>query len=163
MTMAAPAATTRAARADDAGWIRALIPRLHAFGPPDYRSTAQMDAAEMAATVAAIDGGSVIAPRIVLVAEDAAGARLGFVHVETKQDFFTRERHGHVSTIVVVPEAEHQGVGRVLVRAAETWTRDQGYRLLTLNVFEQNEAARRLYERCGFGVDTIRYLKRLDR
>ena len=163
MTMAALATTTRAARADDTEWIRAMIPRLHAFGPPDYRSTAAMDGAEADATVAAIAGGGLIGHRIVLVAEDASGARLGFVHVETAEDFFTHERHGHVSTLVVAPEAEHCGIGRVLVNAAEAWTRDRGYRLLTLNVFDRNDAARRLYERCGFAVDTIKYLKRLDR
>jgi ribosomal protein S18 acetylase RimI-like enzyme len=151
--------TIREARADDAAWIRALIPRLHAFGPPDYRATARMDAAEAEATTGAIGGG---AERVVLVAEDDGGRRLGFVHLETAADFFTRERHGHVSTIVVAPHAERRGVGRTLMRAAEAWTRDRGYRLLTLNVFERNAAARRLYEQCGFAIDTIKYLKRVD-
>lgn len=152
--------TIRAAREDDAEWIRALIPRLHEFGPPEYRSTASMDAAETEATVAAIAASD---QRTVLVAEDASAVRLGFIHLETAVDFFTHERHGHISTIVVSPEAERHGIGRVLMSAAETWTRERGYRLLTLNVFERNEAARRLYEQCGFAIDTIKYLKPLDR
>jgi RimJ/RimL family protein N-acetyltransferase len=48
------------------------------------------------------------------------------------------------------------------MRAAETWTRDKGYRKLTLNVFEQNHRARRLYERCGFAVETLRYTKPVE-
>jgi len=116
-----------------------------------------MDGAEATATVAAIDGGD---ERIVLVAEDD-GTRLGFVHLETSVDFFTRERHGHVSTIVVSPHAERRGVGRALVDAAEAWCRERRYRLLTLHVFDANAPARRLYERAGFRVDTIKYLKEI--
>ena len=95
-----------------------------------------------------------------LVAE-RDGNRAGFVHVETAVDFFTRERHGHISTIVVAPEHEGRGAGRALLQAAEDWCRQEGYRLLTLHVFEANAPARRLYERAGFHVDTIKYLKTL--
>lgn len=150
----------RRAESTDREWIAALIPRLHEFGPPPHRAIEAMNASEGAATLAAIDGGD---ERIVLVAEDATGGRLGFVHLETATDFFTRERHGHVSTIVVAPEAERRGVGRALLAAAEDWCRGRGYRLLSLNVFERNEAARRLYERAGFAVDTIKYLKLVNR
>jgi ribosomal protein S18 acetylase RimI-like enzyme len=148
--------TVRAARRADTEWIRLLIPRLHEFGPPDYRPVAQMDAAEAEATVAAVDGGE---RRTVLIAEDASAVRLGFIHLETAVDFFTHEAHAHISTFVVSPESAHRGVGRLLIAAAEAWARERGYRLLTLNVFERNEAARRLYERCGFAIDTIKYLK----
>lgn len=140
----------------DEPWIRTLIPRLHEFGPPGYRPVETMNGAEAGATTAAIGA---TANRTVLVACDAAGTRLGFVHLETATDFFTGERHGHISTIVVEPVAEGRGVGRALLDAAERWSADAGYRLLTLNVFEGNEGARRLYERAGFAIDTIRYLK----
>ena len=146
----------RKAAGRDEAWIRALIPRLHAFGPPGYRAERMMNDAEAAATVAALAGGG---DRIVLAAEDDHGAPLGFVHLETAVDFFTRERHGHISTIVVSPAAERQGVGRALLDAAQAWCAGKRYRLLTLNVFEHNDAARRLYEQSGFRIDTIRYLK----
>jgi ribosomal protein S18 acetylase RimI-like enzyme len=118
-----------------------------------------MDRAEAAATAAAIDGGD---GRVVLIAADEGGMRLGFVHLETYVDFFTRERHGHISTLVVSPEAEGHGVGRALLAAAEAWCTGRGYRFLTLNVFNGNTAARRLYDRAGFGIDTIKYLKQLS-
>src|SRR5947209_18218898 len=117
-----------------------------------------MDEAEATATAAAIEASD---DRIVLVAADEAGARLGFVHIETAVDFFTHQRHGHISTLVVSPEAERRGVGRALLDAAEHWCRARAYPLLTLNVFEANGAARRLYERAGFRIDTIKYLKQI--
>ncbi len=149
----------RAATAPDEPWVRSLIPRLHQFGPPTYRDVAVMDAAEATATAAAIGGSN---DRRVLIAEDEDGKRLGFVHLETAVDFFTHERHGHISTIVVAPDAEGRGVGQALLTAAEKWTRERGYRLLTLNVFEANTAARRLYERAGFRIDTIKYARLLE-
>lgn len=148
--------TIRKAAATDAAWIRGLIPRLHEFGPPAYRPTESMNEAEANATVAAI--GSDPSLRDVLVAE-VGGTPAGFVHLETGTDFFTREKHGHVSVIIVAPEAEGSGVGRALLDAAEAWTRERGYRFITLNVFEQNAGARRLYDKAGYGIDMLRYLK----
>ncbi|HEX4496693.1 MAG TPA: GNAT family N-acetyltransferase, partial [Thermoanaerobaculia bacterium] len=43
----------------------------------------------------------------------------------------------------------------------EAWAVGRGYRLLTLNVFEENRRARALYERNGFGVDMLRLIKEL--
>ena len=51
--------------------------------------------------------------------------------------------------------------GGALVYAAEAWCRERRYRLLTLHVFDANAPARRLYERAGFRVDTIKYLKEI--
>lgn len=150
----------RRATVADEPWIRALIPRLHDFGPPTYRPVEAMNDAEANATAAAIGGDD--ARRTVLVAEAADGTRLGFVHLETGTDFFTRESHGHISVVVVVREAEGTGAGRALLDASEAWTRERGYRFLTLNVFEQNAAARRLYERAGYAIDMLRYLKLVD-
>src|SRR5438105_5168753 len=88
----------------DAAWIRTLIPRLHAFGPPGYRDVSAMNSAEASATLAALAGTT--GENAVLVAQDASATGLGFVHLETAVDFFTRERHGHISTLVVAPSAE---------------------------------------------------------
>ena len=98
----------------------------------------------------------------VFVAESADGMPLGFVHLETTYDYFTREAHGHVSDIIVARAGEGRGVGRALMLAGETWARRQGFRMLTLNVFTTNGRARALYKRLGFGEDTVRYVKALD-
>jgi len=147
------------ATAADAAWIAPLAPRLHDFGPPPWRSRAVMDQAvarvvERALTSAAADA-------VVLAAVDAAGRGLGFVHVHTASDFFTGEAHGHVSDLVVASEAEGRGVGRALMAAAEQWARDQGYRLLSLNVFEENHRARELYAHLGYQPDTTKLVKLL--
>jgi len=63
--------------------------------------------------------------------------------------------------IAVAETAEGRGAGAALLRAAEEWTRAQGYGTLTLNVFEGNQRARRAYEREGFCVETLKYVKHL--
>jgi RimJ/RimL family protein N-acetyltransferase len=50
----------------------------------------------------------------------------------------------------VVPEAKGQGVGARLLQALLAHSRTEGLESLVLTVTEGNEAARRLYERCGF-------------
>ena len=45
------------------------------------------------------------------------------------------------------------------MRAAEGWAREQGYRKLTLTVFEANHPARAVYEHLGYALETLRYVK----
>jgi ribosomal protein S18 acetylase RimI-like enzyme len=135
--------------------------RLHDFGPPPFRPREQMDRA-----VAADIGRSLGSPDpavAVLVLEDASSGRpLGFAHIKTFTDYFTAEPHGHVSDLVVAAGAEGRGAGSALLAAAENWSRGRGHRLLTLNVFEENQRARRLYDRLGYRTDTIRMVKVLE-
>ena len=64
--------------------------------------------------------------------------------------------------IAVTAAAEGRGAGAALMRAAEDWARATGYTKLTLNVFEGNQRARQVYERFGYQVETVRYVKILD-
>jgi len=145
------------ATAADAAWIVPLAPRLHDFGPPPWRSREVMDQAVARVVDRALT--SATADAVVLAAVDAAGRGLGFVHIHATSDFFTGEKHGHVSDLVVASAAEGRGVGRALMAAAEQWARDQGYRLLSLNVFEENHRARELYTRLGYQPDTMKLVK----
>jgi ribosomal protein S18 acetylase RimI-like enzyme len=149
----------RTAERRDRDFILSLVPRLMEFGPPPWRDAGQMTATDKEV----IEQVLLTNPpgTIILLAEDRSGAPLGFIHLNTTRDYFTRERHGHISDIVVAPAGEGRGVGRVLMEAGEEWARSQGFRLLTLNVFANNRRALNLYERLGYGQDTIKYVKEL--
>jgi ribosomal protein S18 acetylase RimI-like enzyme len=96
-----------------------------------------------------------------LVAEDAAGTPLGFVYLIALTDYFRQEPHAHVSVLAVDRSAEGRGVGRALLDASDEWARQRGYQSITLNVFAANTRARSLYERMGYGPETLRYFKPL--
>jgi GNAT superfamily N-acetyltransferase len=91
----------------------------------------------------------------------AGDALVGFIHLCEEEDYYGG-RCGHVGDVVVAPEARGKGVGRALMAAGERWARERGYRLLTLNVFLDNERARALYEELGFRPETVRHVKPLD-
>lgn len=148
----------RGARDADRTFVLETAARLAAFGPPPWRTVDEIIEAE-ARTLRDVfespDDGS-----RVLIAE-AGDERLGFMLLEELRDYFTLERHGHVGILAVTDGAEGQGVGGALIRAAESWARDRGYRTLTLNVFTGNQHARDVYEHLGFEPDTIKYIKAL--
>jgi ribosomal protein S18 acetylase RimI-like enzyme len=98
----------------------------------------------------------------IFIAQDSNGVPLGFIHLQTGSDYYNSEKHGHISDVIVAPEGEGKGIGRMLVEKAEEWARSQGYRWLTLSVFAQNVRAREVYERLGYGQDIIKYVKELS-
>jgi GNAT superfamily N-acetyltransferase len=149
----------RPARAGDGDFILPLVPRLAEFGPPPWRAAAVMTAAEQAVIADAL--ATPKQAEAILVAEDGDGSPLGFIHLVTGVDYFTREAHGHVSALVVAPRGEGRGIGHALMHAGEEWARGRGYPLLTLNVFARNSRALKFYERLGYGADTFKYAKAL--
>ena len=60
-----------------------------------------------------------------------------------------------INGLAVDPEHQGTGVGRALVEAAVERARGLGARKVSLRVLSHNEAARRLYERCGFVVEGV--------
>jgi ribosomal protein S18 acetylase RimI-like enzyme len=93
------------------------------------------------------------------VGEDDAGEPLGFLHLQTRKDFFTGAQNCHIADLVVAKEHEGRGVARALLDFADTWAKDHRCRFLTLGVFPNNERARALYERHGFGVEILSMAK----
>jgi ribosomal protein S18 acetylase RimI-like enzyme len=150
----------RPATPQDADFVLSLVPQLVAFGPPPWRDPRQMMDTDTLVIGHALQG--LAAGSAVLVAEDAGGTPLGFIHLCGETDYFTRGEAGHIADLVVAPDARGRGVGESLVAAAEQWARARRYTLLTLNVFTGNTGARALYERTGFGAETIRYIKALS-
>ena len=150
--------SVRDAEAEDREFVLALVPQLHAFGPPPWRDARQMKAVDERVIRDVLEGRSPGAR--VLIAEDGRGRRVGFIHLCEEVDYYGGAC-GHVGDVVVAPEARGRGVGKALMAAGEEWARARGYRMLTLNVFLGNEKARGLYEELGFRPETIRHVKDL--
>ena len=150
--------TIRGAVAADRDFVIETARRFAAFGPPPWRTPHEVVAGEVRCLDDFFDGG--MQGSTLLIAEDG-GRPAGFAFLEHQTDYFTGTRHGHLGMIAITEAAEGRGAGAALLRAAEDWARAHGYGKLTLNVFEGNARARRAYERAGFQVETLKYVKGL--
>jgi ribosomal protein S18 acetylase RimI-like enzyme len=154
-----PEIQIRTAKKEDKEFIVSLVSRLTEFELPSWREPKQMNVAdeEVLSRVLLTNPPEVA----ILMAEDNNGVPLGFIHLNISTDYYTHEKHGHISDIIVAPNGEGRGVGKALMAAGEEWARNNRFRWLTLNVFTHNTRARKLYEKLGYEEDTIKYLKEL--
>jgi [ribosomal protein S18]-alanine N-acetyltransferase len=62
----------------------------------------------------------------------------------------------HINNLAILPELRCRGLGLQLIEAIIAEAGHLGAEMLTLEVRQSNEAARRLYERAGFFQDGVR-------
>ena len=150
---------TRPASSSDKEFIISLLPRLEEFGPPPWRDVTQL----LATDTQVLSDKLMNKPpgTAIFIAEDDQGVALGFIHLQSGKDYYYHEDHGHIADLIVAPEAEGRGIGRVLIEKGEEWARSQGFRWLTISVFAQNLRAREVYQRLGYGEDIMKYVKEL--
>lgn len=156
-----PTYIIRRANADDLSFIRSLSERFAHVGTPAWREPAKMWQFHQRfgeeVSMAIDDPAS-----LVLLAQERGGMRLGFIYALSLPDFFTNELQGYIADVAVSAEAEGKGIGRRLMEQAEVWTKEQGYRLLALDVFAFNTHARSLYQRLGYVEETLKLVKDLS-
>lgn len=99
-------------------------------------------------------------PQTTLIAE-VDGSAMGFVHARETNDSISEEVCGTVALLAVAPTAQGRGIGRLLMEAVEDWSREQGYRLLHLEVFANNDKAQAFYQNLGFQPETSVMIKPL--
>ncbi len=82
------------------------------------------------------------------------GERVGFLlMLDGLADEVTLEPQAFVAYMAVKPGARGEGVGAALLAAAEDEARRRLLPYMALMVTEENEAARRLYERAGYRTE----------
>lgn len=143
----------------DIDFILSLVPRLTAFGLPPWRDAGEMIAVDTQVLTDKLT--HTPQDTVILVAEDEHNTPLGFIHLQTGNDYYHKVKHGHIADIIVSAEAEGLGIGRALMQKAEEWACAEGFRWLTLGVFAQNTRAREFYTGMGYSEDLIKYGKQL--
>ncbi len=145
---------------DDDDFILGLVPRFVEFDLPAWRRRHECIEGIRRDIVHHLDDQP---PNSYLfVAEDEGGERVGFMHLQKTQDFFTGRTNCHVSDLAVASVHEGRGAARALLEHAENWAREHRCALLTLAVFPGNEKGRALYDALGYGVDLLRLAKPLS-
>ena len=88
---------------------------------------------------------------LVLVADD--GGRLigtGYARLKDSKDEFEHDRHAYLGMMFIEPNYRGQGLIQRLIEQLLTWAREAGVRDYYLDVYAENEAAVRAYEKFGF-------------
>ena len=155
--------TVRPGTSRDEAAVLALVPRLRAFRPSSQSSSTlrppeALDAGEQRTLRRFFDGN--LAGACLWVADDE-GMVVGMAYAERATDYFTQEPHGHLGILAVAENAEGRGIGQALLRTVEQWSRDAGFRFLSLNVFADNDRAIGVYEKAAYRADFVRYVKQL--
>jgi len=153
--------TIRKSTREDIPFIGQHAYRLLEFGPPAWRRQEHelMIKADIRHNTEAILSDN---PDIeVFIAEDENDIPCGFLHMCMQTDYYTGERHAHITDIVVIKNAEGKGIGRLLMEKADDWAREKKARWITLNVFEENKHAMAHYEKAGYHKEWTKYLKEL--
>jgi GNAT superfamily N-acetyltransferase len=86
---------------------------------------------------------------VVFVAEDEAGAVIGWIHAFLALRLAS-ESFVEVGGLVVGEESRRRGAGRALLRAVSDWSRDQGCLKIRVRVNAKREEAHRFYIRVGY-------------
>jgi len=148
----------RDARPDDADFVVGLVPRFVEHGAADGHTAETViegTSRVLREALRALPAGDLF-----LIAEDQGAERVGFVYAVTEHDFFTGEAYLHVSEIATLRSG--RGAGAALMAGAEAWATERGYRIVTLNVVEENEPAQRFYERRGYTLGHRHYVRRFE-
>jgi ribosomal protein S18 acetylase RimI-like enzyme len=89
-----------------------------------------------------------------LLAINAANQVVGEVDITVNK--LSRVRHNGRLSIGVLPPYQRLGLGSALMNEAILWAKAQGLLRIELFLFENNQAARHLYDRFGFVVEGVR-------
>lgn len=68
-----------------------------------------------------------------------------------------KNSRGDIGLLAVDPEYRGQQIGVRLVSASQQWCIENGYKLAQVVTQKDNVAACKLYEKCGYTIDTIEY------
>ncbi len=92
----------------------------------------------------------------IFLAIDDAGDAVGLLHLYHRAvpdlPMLVPRRYAMIEGLVVLPEAQRQGVGSALLRHAERWALSRGIDQVELAVWEFNAGARQFYESQNYGT-----------
>ncbi len=142
----------------DREFIFGLSPRLAEVAELPWHTDAVMKKMQDDYITEVIDNAD--ASKITLIAEQD-NVFLGFIHACSHKDSISGEMCGTVPLLAVSPKAQSLGVGKALMKSAERWAKEQGYRLLHLEVFANNNKAKGFYQNLGFEAETLHMIKEI--
>ena len=87
---------------------------------------------------------------------------LGFVGIRSGLLYEDDGRYGQIMALAVAPSHQRRGIGRMLMRSAESRLIEGGARTLVVTSGHHRSDAHAFYESCGYSFTGRRYKKSLD-
>ena len=143
--------TIRAATGADADAVRSLADRLRE-GVAPWRDSSAVTKAVRAWVEGSLD--AMDEPGHAVLVAETGGTILGFVTVSPGRHW-SGASEPSIGELVVVPEAEGQGIGAALVEAAMAHARREGHSRISVSTGAANGRARALYRRLGFEDEDV--------
>jgi ribosomal protein S18 acetylase RimI-like enzyme len=79
----------------------------------------------------------------------------GYAQIRASKQSLTHDVHSYLGFMYVVPEYRGRGINKKIVEKLIHWSKSQGISDCYLDVYSENEAAIRAYEKVGFGKSMI--------
>jgi ribosomal protein S18 acetylase RimI-like enzyme len=74
----------------------------------------------------------------------------GYARIENAKPFFVYNRYSYLGFMYVKPEYRGKGVNQKIIEALQQWSLEKGIAELRLQVYNENIAAIKAYEKAGF-------------
>ena len=92
----------------------------------------------------------------VLVAEDSARlVATGHATLKPSLNYLNHDRHAYLGLMFVEPEYRRQGIIQEIIEGLLQWARSEGVTDFYLDVYGENEAAVKAYEKLGFRQNLV--------
>ena len=94
----------------------------------------------------------ITAPHIELVVAESGSEIIGsgYARIETSKPYLQHEEHAYVGFMYVAPHHRGKGVNKKIMEALGQWAISQNIKEMRLDVYHENGAAIKAYEKAGF-------------
>lgn len=86
----------------------------------------------------------------------------GYARIEKSKSYHTYDRYAYLGFMYTLPAYRGQGVNRLITDHLTTWSKSHGITCLKLDVYHNNPAAIRAYEKAGFVPALLEMRKRIN-
>ena len=86
----------------------------------------------------------------------------GYARIERSESYLKHQEHSYLGFMYVVPEHRGKGVNKKIVAALEAWSNSKGVTEMQLEVYVENVAAIKAYEKSGYAALILTMRKGLE-
>jgi len=87
---------------------------------------------------------------VLVIEHDGKVVASGYAKIRQAKPYQRYARQSYLGFMYVVPECRGKGLNQMMIEALADWSRAQGLKEMALDVYAENAAAIRAYEKAGF-------------